>query len=145
MPPQTLPPVELARLLIERQATRTSGPNPASDAAHGACEHVHRALCRWVGAEGCRALFVRVLRNAREQQPALTGIEIGGPGDERGLIGVSEAVAEVGDAEIAAALEVLLTELIDLLGRFIVADMFVTLTDPSRPVEGPRGAGGKEA
>ena len=139
MPPRTPPSAELARLLIERQATRTSGPHPASAAAHAACEDLCRGLSRWFGAEGCRGLFVRVLRDTQEQQPALAGIEIGNPGDGSGLAGVSKAVAEAGDAEVAAALEVLLTELIDLLGRFIGADMVVTLAEPSRPAEGSGG------
>lgn len=139
MPPQPPPPAELARLLIERQATRTSGAHPASAVAHAACEHLYRGLCRWFGAEGCRALFLRALRNTRERQPALAGIGIGDPGEDRGLAGVSKAVAEVGETEVAAALEVLLTELIDLLGRFIGADMVVTLAEPSRPADGSGG------
>ncbi len=145
MPPKTPPPAELARLLIEGQAKRTSGPNPASTAARGACEHLYRGLSKWLGAEGARALFVRVLRDTRVQQPALAGIEIGDQGNGWGLTGVSQAVAEVGDADVAAALEILLTELIDLLGRFIGADMVVTLAEPSRPVYGSGGVGGKEA
>ncbi|HUF12002.1 MAG TPA: hypothetical protein VMN78_02755 [Longimicrobiales bacterium] len=122
-----------------------TGPNPASAAAHAACEHLYRGFSRWLGAEGCRALSVRVLRNTQKQQPALAGIEIGNPGDGWGLAGVSKAVAEVGDTEVAAALEVLLTELIDLLGRFVGADMVVTLAEPSRPADGSGGVGGKEA
>lgn len=145
MPPQTPSPAELARLLIERQAKRTRGPTSASAAAHAACEHLYRGLSRWFGAEGSRALFVRVLRNTRERHSALTGIEIGNSGDGWGLAGVSKAVADVGDTEVAAALEVLLTELIDLLGRFIGDDMVVTLAEPSLPADGSDGVGGKEA
>ena len=144
MPPQPLPPAELARQLIERQAKRTSGPDPASAAARAACDHLYRGLSRWFGAEGSRALFVRVLRNSREQQPALACIEIGNSAEGRGLAGVSKAVAQAGDTEVAAALEVLLTELIDLLGRFIGDDMVVTLAEPSRPADEAGGVGGKE-
>lgn len=145
MPPQTPPPAELARLLIERQAKRTSGPNPASAAAQAACEHLYRGLSRWFGAEGSRALFVRVLRNTMERQPALAGVEIANSGDGWGLAGVSKAVAEVGETEVAAALEVLLAELIDLLGRFIGTDMVVTLAEPSRPADESGAVEGKEA
>ena len=145
MSPKTPPPAELARLLIERQAERTSGPNAASAAAHAACEHLYRGLSRWFGAEGCRALFARALPNTREQQRALADIEIGERGGGWGLTGVSKAVAEVGDAETAAALEVLLTELIDLLSRFVGTDMVVTLAEPIRPADGSGDIGGKEA
>ena len=143
MPPQPPSPVELARLLIARQAAGPSGPDSASAAAHAACEHLYGGLSRWFGAEGCRALLVRALRNTREQKPALAGIEIGNPGEGRGLVGVSTAVAEAGETEVAAALEVLLTAMIDLLGRFIGADMVVTLVEPSRPADGS-GDVGKE-
>lgn len=144
MPSQAPPPAELARQLIEREVALMSGTGSASEPAHSACEHLYRGLSRWFGAEGCRALFVRALRNTREEHRALASIEIGKPGEGPGLAGVSTAVAEAGETEVAAALEALLTKMLELLGRFIGTDMVVTLAESSRPADGSRGLG-KEA
>lgn len=144
----TLPsptPKELARRLIERESARVTGSHPASTAVHAACEHLYRGLSLWLGIEGCRALFQRVLGNMKETEPVLAGIEIRGVENGWGLEGVAKAADAFGDATAAAALEALLTELIDVLGRFIGIDLVVTLAEPSRPPAGPSELGGKEA
>lgn len=145
MPLSPMPlPAELARRLIEREAMRATGPHARSTAAHAACEHLYRGLSRWLGVDGCQALFQRVLESTQEDQPALAEIQAHGGDSGRGLDGVAKAVARSGDDVTAAALEVLLAELIDLLGRFIGADMVVTLAEPSRAPDGPGGIRGKE-
>ena len=130
-------PRDLARRLIEREAVRSTGPNPDSAAAHAACEHLYRVLTRSLGGDGCRRLFERVLADAKRDDPALAGIEVGQAG--RALEGVAASAAANGDAAVAAALEKLITELCGLLGRFIGADLVVTLAERGGPdgVSGP--------
>jgi hypothetical protein len=98
-----------------------------------AVEQLYLDLSRWVGLDGCHALFTRALAAAREEHEALEGITLHVRSTQY-LHGLTEAVEREGPAKTAAALEVMLVTLIELLGRLIGIDMAANLIE--------RGLGG---
>jgi hypothetical protein len=132
MPLDTPNSRELARRLIDREPGRQDAKHRGAAAAHAACEQVYRDLSRWVGGAGSAALFTRALLSAQSEHPVLAGMELR-PDTEPRLAGVGEAVRIGGSRATAAALEALLAELIELLNRFIGADVVVRLVDRNLP------------
>jgi hypothetical protein len=96
--------------------------------------HVSTNLRRSVGDDGFTALLARALRVTEPKHPVLTSIR---HVDEAGihLDAVAANVDIHGVPVVTAALEALLTSLIDLLGSLIGADMVWSLLtdDGSRP------------
>lgn len=138
MPPESTASHELVRRLIERQPVRPDASDPASAAVQGACEDVYLVFARWVGREGCRALFTRALASATREHSVLTGISIHGDGER--LDGVEGATKSAGAGATTAALEAMLIEVIELMGRFIGEDMVANLIgDNSGAGEQPDG------
>ena len=137
-------PRDLARRLIDRETARSNEPHAAAAARHAVCGDLYRELGRWVGAEGCRALFRRALADARRDAPELSDIDVGLTSGACPLDGVEAAIAAHGDAAVATALETLLDNLLDLLARFIGADLVVTLAEPGR-ADPPSGRRNEES
>jgi len=127
------PALALARRVIERssggKATRVAKP----DNVAAALERLYLDLSRWVGLDGCHALFTRALAAARGKQESLESITRHARSTPY-LEGVTEAVGKDGSAKTAAALEAMLVILIELLGRLIGIDMATNLIE--------RGLGG---
>ena len=127
------PTLALARRLIERTSGGKSTRVPKVNDVVAALEHLYVDLSRWVGLDGCHALFARALADAREKQQVLGQITLHARSTPY-LEGIAEAVEKDGSAKTAAALEAMLVMLIELLGRLIGIDMATNLIE--------RGLGG---
>jgi len=129
---ETPTPRELARYLIDPEAGE-DGPDSVTQLATLATfERVYRDLSRWVGPEGCHALFARALAEARVVHPILGGVQLQARSQPY-LQGTAEIVDIHGGQAIAEALEAMLVAMIELLSRLIGADMAATLILKSQP------------
>ena len=116
------PTRQLARRLIEARRSRGSDGDTPAHAAAAACDRLYRELSRWVGVDGCYALFSRALAQARTEYPALGHIEIRARSEPH-IDGVAETIMARGDPATTEALESMLEGLVELLGRLIGDDM----------------------
>lgn len=132
MPPQSQSARELARRLLAREAPDDAGPDDLA-AAERVCQRVSENLSRWVGADGCHALFARALALAQLEHPVLKGVRRAAQ-PPTCLEGLAES-AHTHDARTAAeGVVAILTALIELLGRLIGDDMAMSLVEQSVPV-----------
>jgi hypothetical protein len=105
--------------------------NSSSDRAlftAAAFDQLYQDLARWVGFDGCHALFSRALVQARDEHPFLDTIQLQARSSPY-LAGLTEAVAQHGTAKTAEALEAVLAILIELLGRLIGEEMTTNLIE----------------
>lgn len=124
------PTRQLARRVIEaRRSEGSEGDTPARAAA-GASDRLYRELSRWVGFDGCHALFSRALTDARSEFPALGQIQIRARLQPH-IDGVAETIMARGDPATAEALESMLVRLVELLGRLIGDDMATKVIERS--------------
>jgi hypothetical protein len=124
------PAQQIARRLIKsHRSERAEGQTPARAAA-AACDQLYRELSRWVGPDGCHALFTRALAQARTEYPALGQIQLRAR-SEPYIDGVAETIMAHGDPATAEGLEAMLIHLIELLGRLIGDDMAMKLIERS--------------
>jgi hypothetical protein len=121
---------EIVRRLISSRAPHTKRGDTAARTAVAACDNLYRELSRWVGPDGCHALFTRALAQARDEYPTLAKIHLQ-PRSESYIDGVAEAIMVDGDAATAEALESMLARLVELLGRLIGDDMAMKLIERS--------------
>jgi hypothetical protein len=122
------PAREIVRRLIRSQGSeRTDGDSSALAAAG---DHLYRELSRWVGPDGCHALFTRALAEARKEYEQLSQIQLRA-GSEPYIGGVAETVAAYGDTATAKGLESMLVHLVELLGRLIGDDIATKLIERS--------------
>ena len=124
------PAPELARRLINSRRSERAGDNSPARAAAAACDHLYRELSRWVGPDGCHALFTRALAQAGTEYPALGEIQLRARSKPY-IDGVAETIMAHGDPATAEALESLLVRLVELLGRLIGDDMAMKLIQRS--------------
>lgn len=115
------------RLINSRRSEGTDGDSSASAAAG---DHLYRELSRWVGPDGCHALFNRALAEARREYAPLGQIQLRA-GSDPYIGGVAETVVAYGDAGTAKALEAMLVHLVELLGRLIGDDTATKLIERS--------------
>jgi hypothetical protein len=119
------------RLIANRRPARVGGGGHTSArAAAAACDQLYRELSRWVGRDGCHALFTRALAQARTDFPVLEEIQLRAQ-SEPYVEGVAETIMAHGDAATAEALESMLVRLVELLGRLIGDDMAMKLIERS--------------
>ncbi|HLA14016.1 MAG TPA: hypothetical protein VJZ25_03250, partial [Gemmatimonadaceae bacterium] len=113
-------------------------------AAADACGHVYHALSRWVGRDGCHALFTRALAQGRADHPTLDHIRLQARAEPY-VDGIAETITAHGDAVAAEALETVLARLVELLGRLIGDDMAMKLIERSidEPDRGQKRSAGK--
>lgn len=131
MSPESRTVQEVTRRLVGREAGERAAPDAA--AARDACECAHRELCRWVGADGCYALFNRALAGARRGRPALEGIHFRAPSEQGSggaLGGITGSVEAYGAGATATGLEALLAAVVESLGRLIGGDLAVAVLQP---------------
>jgi hypothetical protein len=121
---------EIARRLIDGRRQQRTGADTDARAAASACDHLYRELSRWVGVDGCHALFTRALAQARAEQPALSQIQLHAR-SEPYIDGLAVTIMAHGDAATAEALESMLVRLVELLGRLIGDDMAMKLIERS--------------
>jgi len=119
---------EIVRRLITSRPPNAKRGDTAARAAASACDNLYRELSRWVGADGCHALFIRALAETRPDQPALEKILLH-PKSEAYIDGIADSIMAYGDPEAARALESVLVRLVELLGRLIGDDMAGKLID----------------
>jgi hypothetical protein len=112
-------------LIGSRQLKRGDGA-PSARAAGEACDHLYQELARWVGSDGCHALFARALAEARSSHPALTQVELRARSDPF-VDGIAETITAHGDPATLTALESMLAVLVDLLRRLIGNDIAAKL------------------
>jgi ribosomal protein S12 methylthiotransferase accessory factor YcaO len=140
---------ELARQLLAREA---AAPDPhGSDttaAADRVCRRVSDELARWIGHDGCRALFARSLATAQaEGHPVLDAVRTSAR-SVYCLDGLTASAARYGAAAANDGAAAILSALIELLGRLIGDDMALHLVEQSTPAAEParastrRNAGG---
>jgi hypothetical protein len=124
------PARETAGRLISSRRSERKGGETAARAAAAACDNLYRELSRWVGSDGCHALFTRALAETRTEYPPLTQIQLRAR-SEPYIDGVAETIMAHGDPATAEALESMLVRLVELLGRLIGDDMAVKLIERS--------------
>jgi len=141
-----LTPAQIARRLINGGRSQQSAADSPARAAAAACDHLYRELSRWVGPDGCHALFTRALAESRAQHAALGAVDLHARSDPY-VDGVAEAIMAHGDPATGEALEALLVRLVEILGRLIGDDMSMILIERSfaaLPRSGPIAGGRRE-
>lgn len=123
------PARQIARRLI-RSRSAESGDGTGARTAASAADHLYGEFSRWVGPDGCHALFTRALAQARAEHPALAEIHLK-PRSEPYIDGVAETIMAHGDRATSDALESMLARLVELLGRLIGDDMAMKLIERS--------------
>ena len=123
------PARQIAYRLINSRSERKAGDSRARATA-GACDDLYRDLSRWVGRDGCHALFARALAEAQVEYATLDQIKLR-PRSEPYVEGVGETIVSHGDAATAEALESILVHLVELLGRLIGNGMATNLIERS--------------
>jgi hypothetical protein len=124
------PAREIAGRLISSRRSERKGGETAARAAAAACDNLYRELSRWVGSDGCHALFTRALAETRIEYPALAQIQLRAR-SEPYIDGIAETIMAHGDPATAEALESMLVRLVELLGRLIGDDMAMKLIERS--------------
>jgi hypothetical protein len=125
------PARQIARRMIDNHRSEREGGDTAARAAAAACDNLYRELSRWVGPDGCHALFTRALAETRTEYPALAQIQLRAR-SEPYIDGVAETIMAHGDPATAEALESMLVRLVELLGRLIGDDMAMKLIEQSQ-------------
>jgi hypothetical protein len=130
---ETGPPArQIAQRFINGHRSERTGGYTAARAAAAACDHVYRELSRWVGPDGCHALFTRAVAQARTEYPALGEIQLR-IRSQPYIDGVAETIMAHGDAATAVALESMLVRLVELLGRLIGDGLALKLIEQGLP------------
>lgn len=126
MPPDLPPAQELTSRLVDHvRGLGASGIYFAHPAA-AALDRLYRDLARWVGFDGCHALFKRALAEARIDHPLLETIGLR-PRETPYLEGVAETAEKQGARNTDEALEAMLVIVIGVLGRLIGDEMAANL------------------
>jgi hypothetical protein len=107
------------------------GPD-TSAAADRVCRRVSDELARWLGRDGCHALFARALVSAQAAggHPILDTVRTTAT-SAYCLEGVTEGATRHGAAAANEGAAAVLTALIELLGRLIGEDMALSLLEQS--------------
>jgi len=124
------PAGHIARRLIRARQSESKSGDTAARVAAAACDNLYRELSRWVGPDGCHALFARAIAESRTDYPALGAIQLHAR-SEPYIDGVAETIMAHGDPATAEALESMLVRLVELLGRLIGDDMAMKLIERS--------------
>ena len=119
---------QLAHRLIDRgRVDGADAPDPSQRTA-AAFDRLYEDLARWVGLDGCHALFTRALGQARDEHSLLETIELHARSSPY-LVGLPRTIAQHGPRKTAEALESMLVIVIELLGRLIGDDMTTKLIE----------------
>ncbi len=119
---------QIARRLISSREPERAGSHATAHAAAGVCDDLYQELSRWVGPDGCHALFTRARAQAQTENPALGHIQLRAR-SEPYLDGISQSISAHGEAATAEAVESMLVRLVALLGRLIGDDMSTKLIE----------------
>src|SRR5580704_5982434 len=130
-----------ARELACQLLTRETLAPPGADTTNGAdrvCRRVSDELSRWVGNDGCRALFARALASAQAGggHPALEMVRIS-VGSAYCLDGLADSATRHGVPAATDGAAAVLAALIELLGHLIGDDMALNLLEQSAQARAP--------
>ena len=125
MIPKSTAAADVAERLWERAVGGATAPSEVAVAADLMCSELGAGLRRWIGAAGYNALLDRALAKARSQHAILDGVTC--LGKDASVIVVVVRVRGVG--ELSAGLVAVVSELVELLGRIIGAEMVVQLVE----------------
>lgn len=123
----SLAQVAAAKLVAYEASSGSAGRNAVQQMAN-ALNGAARELSRWVGAEGCSALFMRALNRARQEYPVLRNIVVITKSVPM-LTGVEESVAASDANAVAAGLNATLVELFELMVRVVGSDLTMQLAE----------------
>lgn len=112
-----------------------SGASTQSAAVIAACEKAYAALGRWVGADGCHALFSRALTEARPEFTVLSNIELH-PTGKSYISGAANSLTKNEERALAEGMESVLLRVFILLDRLIGKDVADKLIEQSFPEKG---------
>lgn len=121
---------QLIRRTIDSRRTTSDADTAEASSAAFAADDVYRSLSRWLGADGCHALFNRARTDALESHPPLGALTLR-PGISPYLAGVEEGALKHSDTAMAQAIESMLVGTTDLLGRLVGSDMARNLIERS--------------
>ena len=85
-------------------------------------------LSRWVGPDGCRALFTRALSRAGQQHAFLADLQLISHSPPV-LTGVDESIRSNGAHTVSVGLGAVLVQLLELLQSLIGADLTLKLAE----------------
>ncbi len=91
-------------------------------------EKVFQNLSRWIGIDGCHALFMRARAQEAAKHLPLELLQLT-PRAKRYVTGIPEAGAAYGDAVTANAIKSMLSSTVSLLARLIGADIAANLME----------------
>jgi len=131
---------ELACQLLTRETLAPPGPDTTSGADR-VCRRVSDELSRWIGRDGCHALFARALATAQTEggHPVLDTVRTS-VRSVYCLDGLNESAARHGPEAATEGAAVVLSALIELLGRLIGEDMALSLLEQSAYARPPTRA-----
>ena len=132
MSPDLATAQQQAQRLIEREQTAGDANTTGASAAALAGERLYQTLSRWIGSDGCHALFARARAQAQVNHRSLDALYLRARADPY-IEGLSESVKEYGDSATADAIEEMLVGTIELLGRLIGVDMATSLIERTSP------------
>lgn len=98
---------------------------------------VYHGLARWLGPSGADALFARALANVRRDAGPATELRLRTQ-PEWGLELGADSMQRYGAPAVAATLEALLIDVLELLGRLIGDDMTARIMEQSLSDQAPR-------
>jgi hypothetical protein len=131
---------ELACQLLTRETLAPPGPD-TTFGADRVCRRVSDELCRWIGRDGCHALFTRALATAQTEggHPVLDTVRTSAR-SVYCLDGLTDSAARHGAAAATEGAAAVLSALIELLGRLIGEDMALSLLEQSASARPPARA-----
>jgi hypothetical protein len=136
MLPNTTKAQQLAHRLVELEQTASGLKTSRAQSAALAGQKLYQSLSRWIGSDGCHALFFRAREEARSDWPALEPLYLR-VRSEPYVEGVAQSVEAFGETATADAIESMLADVIELLGRLIGVDMATNLIERGLPADEP--------
>jgi len=116
---------DAARRVWTRAARNVTGSTATARVAVQLHDELRASLVRWIGVDGYAALFLRAHTLAVPDHPILEALS-----PRAREISINAVAARIdSDAAIAAAMEALLSQMLDLLGRIIGVEMAVHLIE----------------
>jgi hypothetical protein len=116
----------MARLLLAGLVDERDSPKEAAAAVQRVWSRIAESLRRSVGDDGYNALVARALHRIQAQHPAVLDIRRV-VGDTTYLDSVEVAAEKHGAPAVTAAIEAVLTEIIDILSSLVGTDMVGSL------------------
>lgn len=138
---------EMALRLLRSEGAHESSPSGIVAAAGDrVLQKLQRALARWFGAQGCRALLVRAIERTRVAHPALEVVQIAESAGESGVVVAPDALTALRSLPsevVMSACASVIAEIVTLLDQLVGEDVARRIVDHgwmeagSKPPPGP--------